>query len=300
MSSDSDPEITFPKLAGGESWRKPCGDGDSPADTDITLEFKADVGDVQYLDVESEEEAEAEQSMQTFIEQQQKTVNAMREKQERFAKQMEALHRNQDTWEQERRELVDAITRDAGRDAAGDIPKCVFKCPTFDGETEWSVFLVVFETWLKVSGYHKDDYKTMQAGLLALALVGDAQHLLSELSPAERDDYEALKERLQSKYGGKAVAEVCRIELQSSNLRRPGQSISKFRDSLRQTVRRGYPELSREAREQIALDALLRSVKQEHRVQCIMQRCQTIDQAVAVIQTYEAAVGEPDEDASYQ
>ena len=54
-------------------------------------------------------------------------------------------------------------------------------------------------------------------------------------------------------------------------------------------IRKGYPGLGRDAQEQIALDSLLRTVGQELYIQCIMQGCHSLDQAVSIIQRYEAA-----------
>ena len=57
------------------------------------------------------------------------------------------------------------------------------------------------------------------------------------------------------------------------------------------TARKGYPNLSAEAQEQIALDALLRSVECELRIQCIMQECKTLDKAVDIMEKFEAVRG---------
>ena len=240
----------------------------------------------------------AEQAIQRALDQQNEIVAAMREEHERYVSEKDAMN-------QERREMLQALAQAAGGDGprvgiqpvgAVASPKTSSKCPRFDGESEWSVFMVRFETWLTVAGYDNEQNKPLWGRLLGLALEGDAQNLYSDLTVTERNSYEVVKERLRQRYGGEDTAEVYKAKLQSPNLKRDGEPISKFRDTLWLNVRKGYPDLGRQAQEQIALDVLLRSVSSELKVQCIMQKCQTLDQAVTVIQRYEAAVQKEPED----
>lgn len=53
-------------------------------------------------------------------------------------------------------------------------------------------------------------------------------------------------------------------------------------------ARKAYPGLSREAQEQLAIDALMRAVEHELRIQCTMKECKSLDDAVAVMLRYEA------------
>jgi hypothetical protein len=99
-----------------------------------------------------------------------------------------------------------------------------------------------------------------------------------------------LKARLEQRYGSERSAEVFKARLQNGGKRQPGEDLSKLRDSLWLLTRKGYPRLPRDSQEQIALDALMRSVDSDLRVQCSMKECRNLDEAVAVMQRFEAVV----------
>ncbi len=167
--------------------------------------------------------------------------------------------------------------------------------PKFNGETEWTAFLVQFETWMKLYQYADEKHADSWSALLGLALEGEAQVFFSGLSAEERSDFKALKSRLEQRYSGDGTAEVSKAQLQSVARRQPGDSLSKLRDSMWLLTRKGYPRLPREAQEQIALDALMRAVDSDLRVQCSMRDCRTLDEAIAVMQRYEAVIqADPD------
>lgn len=164
------------------------------------------------------------------------------------------------------------------------------KCPKYNGETEWTAFLVQFETWMRLHGYDNEECKESWSDLLGLAMDGEAQVFFSGLSAAERGDYHALKSRLEQRYSGGGISEVFKAKLQSGSKRQPGESLSKLRDSFWLMARKGYPRLQREAQEQIAMGALMRAVDTDLRIQCSMKDCQTLDEAVSVMERYEAVI----------
>ncbi len=179
--------------------------------------------------------------------------------------------------------------------ARGNTGMVSSKSPRFNGETEWTAFLVQFETWMQLHGYDLPKHEGSRSGLLGLAMEGEAQVYFSGLSQDERQDFQALKSRLQQRYGGDGTAEVSKAKLQSLAKRQPGEDLSKLRDSAWLMSRKGYPRLPREAQEQIALDALLRAVDADLRIQCSMGNCRDLDQAVSLMQRYEAvAQSDPD------
>lgn len=162
------------------------------------------------------------------------------------------------------------------------------KCPRYNGETEWCAFLVQFQAWLRLNHYDGEDCRAMWCDLLGLALDGEAQLFYSGLSVTDRARYETLIQKLEQRYSGIGVVEVYRAKLQSVPRRQPGESIEKLRDSLWLMARKAYPALPREAQEQLALDALMRAVEHDLRIQCTMKECKSLDEAVAVMQRYEA------------
>lgn len=227
-----------------------------------------------------------DEELQDMLTQQQRIVEAMREEQERHAQ--ERAEMNEERM-QTLRTLADAAQRRAGPAATNSATKSLSTCPKFDGEGELQAFLVRFETWLKLADYHKDECKPLWGGLLGLALEGSAQHMYTDLPANEREDYETVKKKLECRYGGQETVEAYKARLQSTIARAKSQSISSFRDELWLLARKAYPSLDRAFQEQIALDCLIRSVDKDLRVQCIMHKCQTLDQAVGIIQRFEAA-----------
>ncbi len=169
------------------------------------------------------------------------------------------------------------------------------KSPRFNGESEWTAFRVQFETWMKLHGYDEMKHEESWSGLLGLAMEGEAQVFFSGLSAEERGDFLVLKSRLEQRYSGDGTAEVSKAKLQSVAKRQPGDSLSKLRDATWLLTRKGYPRLPREAQEQIALDAMLRAVDSDLRIQCSMKDCTNLDQALAVMEKFEAVVqADPD------
>jgi hypothetical protein len=162
------------------------------------------------------------------------------------------------------------------------------KSPRFSGEGEWTAFLVQFETWMRLSGFDQEKHQESWSGLLGLAMESEAQVFFSGLSAEERGSFSVLKARLEQRYCGEGTSEVHKAKLQSMSRRQPGESLSKHRDSVWLMTRKGYPRLPRASQEQIALDALLRSVDSDLRVQASMKDCRTLDEAVAVMERYEA------------
>jgi hypothetical protein len=164
------------------------------------------------------------------------------------------------------------------------------KSPRFNGESEWTAFLVQFETWMRLHKYDQQRHEESWSGLLGLAMEGEAQVFFSGLSAEERSNFHTLKSRLEQRYCGAGTSEVFKARLQNVSRRQPGDSLSKQRDSVWLMTRKGYPRLPREAQEQIALDALMRSVDSDLRVQVSMKDCRGLDEAVSVMERYEAVV----------
>lgn len=213
-----------------------------------------------------------------------------------FARELSAFQQDRDTFEAERlafeqRKAKASFYISEGGEARAVAPlrpKPAGKSPRYSGEGEWSAFLVQFQAWLRLSQYDAEECKHMWCDLLGLALEGEAQLFYSGLATTDREDYNALLDKLGKRFSGEGTAEVFKAKLQAVRRREYGENLPKLRDSLWLMVRKGYPSLARDAQEQLALDALLRAVDPELRVQCAMKDCTTLDGAVAVMERYEA------------
>lgn len=208
--------------------------------------------------------------------------------------QQHLLDQDREQWDQEKQQVLLAQEKLAkqlqeSKEGEKGTPRTSCKCPKFNGEIEWSTFMTQFEAWLRLNrcGDGPDD-KQVMSDLLGLALEGEAKNVYSSLKEEERQEYGLLKAKLESRYGD-STAEIFKAKLLGARKRQPEESIPKLRDVLWMTARKGYPGLHAEAQEQIALDALLRSVEPELRIQCVMQECKTLDRAVDIMERYEAA-----------
>lgn len=85
------------------------------------------------------------------------------------------------------------------------------KTPKFSGKADWEAFHAQFELLARAAAW-SDATKALQ---LALCLTDDALACLLLLSPAERDDYNALVGALQRRFGQCAQVEGLRAELTS-------------------------------------------------------------------------------------
>lgn len=226
--------------------------------------------------------------MQELVERQEAIITALREEQEAYVQDSADMN-------QERENLLRTVAELQQMQVGGDVQgrqkrfpvKTGYRCPRYNGETEWNAFLVQFEAWLRLGEY--DETETNVCGdLLGLAMEGDAQMMYSSMSHEERSDYRVLKKKLQERYGGETTAEVFKAKLLGGKKRQHGESISKFRDEMWLMTKKAYPQLPRIAQDQIALDAFLRAVDTELRIHCTMQKCKTLGEAVAVIESFEA------------
>lgn len=185
--------------------------------------------------------------------------------------------------------------RETPTPAPGLLPSgSISKCPKYNGTTEWGAFLVQFQAWMRLNQYDQEEYHSLRGDLLGLALEGEAQMFYGGLTDVERADYDLVIRKLEKRYAGDNVKELFKAKLLSGRRRLSDESIPKLRDELWTMARKGYPSLSPEAQEQIAMDALLRSVDHELRLQCIMKECKTLDEAVGIMERYETVQQDQD------
>jgi hypothetical protein len=74
----------------------------------------------------------------------------------------------------------------------------------------------------------------------------------------------------------------------------PGESIAELGDDIRQLAQKAYCNLDIEAQESLALNQLFKIISLEMKCRCIDKECQTIAEAVDVIERYESIVEEGD------
>ena len=276
----------------------------SPQRTAVaTFEQESGSGDVRGNEDGINSQVENAKLIQEMLGEQQEIIAALQK--ERLACQLARaeLEREKEEFKQmttrvERR-LSQTQSVPSGNNTTPSLPQApklnISKCPKYNGETEWGAFLVQFQAWLRLNHLNSNDCQHMWSDLLGLALEGEARLFYGGLSAEDRGNYSTLVMRLEQRYCGEGATELFKARLQAVPKRQPGEDISKLRDTLWLWSCRGYPGLPREAQEQLAMDALYRAVEHELRVQCTMKDCKTLDEAVAVMQRYEAVLqADPD------
>ena len=163
------------------------------------------------------------------------------------------------------------------------MPKLSLRPPRFDGKTDWEAFISQFDNWVSISGYSTDAC----GRLLGYCLDASAQVFYAGICLRDRQNYARLLELLSTRYGGKQSVEIYKAQL-TSRYRKPNESLAGLRDEIWGLVRKAYRDLDQLAQEALALDALLRAVDFDLRVRCVDQRCANMDEAVIIMERYEA------------
>ena len=86
-----------------------------------------------------------------------------------------------------------------------------------------------------------------------------------------------------------AIKWLNQLELRQRN---PDESITALGDDLRQLAKKAYRSLHTDAQETLALNQLYKLIPVEMKCRCIDHDCQSVQQAVEVIERYEAILGE--------
>ncbi|CAC5404805.1 unnamed protein product [Mytilus coruscus] len=83
-----------------------------------------------------------------------------------------------------------------------------------------------------------------------------------------------------------------------SKLEGPGESIAEVGDDIRQLAQKAYYDLDLAAQESLELNQLFKVISVEMKCRCIDKECQTIADAVDVIERYESILGDVDKKKS--
>ena len=78
--------------------------------------------------------------------------------------------------------------------------------------------------------------------------------------------------------------------------RKPGESITALGDELRQLAKTAYRKLDSIAQDILTLKQLYKLIPVEMKCRCVEHDCQSVQQAVEVIERYEAILGEAGQD----
>jgi hypothetical protein len=164
------------------------------------------------------------------------------------------------------------------------------KLQEFSGEEDWEEFISHFELCAKLGSWTCGD----QALALAATLRGPARKYYTSLSLREKAGYDILANRLRSRFG--SDRQQCKwLSKLEGRKRTSDESIALLGDDLRQMATRAYPTLNMRAQEVLALNQLYKSVALEVKCRCMDRECETIAEAVDVIERYESIMWKGEE-----
>ncbi|CAC5369859.1 unnamed protein product [Mytilus coruscus] len=129
------------------------------------------------------------------------------------------------------------------------------------------------------------------------SLRGQARTYYMSLSPGDRRTYQMLTQKLDQRFGSSKHKNRWLSKLEMRR-RMPGESIAEVGDDIRQLAQKAYYDLDSAAQESLALNQLFKVITVEMKCRCIDKECQTIADAVDVIERYESILGDGDKKKS--
>ena len=174
-----------------------------------------------------------------------------------------------------------ATTSRRGR---GSLP--AIKPETYDGTSDWESYFSHFTNCADL-GRWTDGEKALA---LASCLSGPARIFYLGLRDEERKIYRVLVRKLNERFGSKKQ-QTRYITKFESRRRGAGETVASFGDDLRLTAQRAYPDLDANAQESLALHQFYKTLSPEMKCRCIDRDCKTVEQAIEVVERYEAILG---------
>ena len=112
------------------------------------------------------------------------------------------------------------------------------------------------------------------------------------LSESERRDYETLTSRLSQRFGSSKHQNLWLFKFENRRRMR-GESIISLADDIWQLAQKAYADLDSIAVERLALNQLYNQISGDMHFRCIDNNCHTVNDAVSVIERYEAILCNP-------
>lgn len=157
-----------------------------------------------------------------------------------------------------------------------DSDKLAIKTPRFSGKTDWDAFKAQFELLADAAGW-SEKHKALQ---LALCLTDDAAACLLLLSPAERNDYNALVGALHRRFGQCSQPVLLRTEFHNRN-RQQGEPLRILANDIECLCKRAYADMPSSVQNELARDRFIQALSpRELRVQTQLAHPTTLSEAL--------------------
>ena len=158
------------------------------------------------------------------------------------------------------------------------------KPATYDGSTSWKDHLVQFELVADLNQWTLET-KALE---LAASLRGQAQSILSDLSPLHRKSYAHLIDALTERFEPENQMEIYRSQLKT-RLRKKGEDLASLAQDLTKLVRKAYPTASTEMKGKFAMDAFIDALNDSDLEWSVYQgHPKTLQEASKLAHEYEA------------
>lgn len=165
--------------------------------------------------------------------------------------------------------------------------RSMMKPDTFDGSGNFEQYASHFEDCAELSMWDNRVKNLM----LAACLRGPARNFYMSLTTVERRDYNMLLSRLADRFGSDRKHQTLWLGKLENRRRAKGESIASLADDLRQLAQKAYSDLDHFSQERLALNQLYKLISTEMKCRCMDNNCSSINDAVCVIDRYEAIIG---------
>lgn len=169
---------------------------------------------------------------------------------------------------------------------APQVPAHMIKPDIFDGSQSFEQYASHFEDCSELSRW---DNRT-KVLVLSASLRGPARNFYMSLPDIERRDYFHLTARLTERFGSSRHQSLWLSKLENRH-RSKVESIASLGDDLRQLAQKAYYDLDTRAQERLALIQLYKLIDVNMKCRCIDHHCETVNEAVSVIEKYESILG---------
>ena len=159
----------------------------------------------------------------------------------------------------------------------------------FDGKDDWEEYISHFENCAELGRWHE----RIKLLYLSASLKGQARTFYMSLPAEDKGTYTALVYSLGQRFGSTKHQNrwLSRLEMRK---RLPGESIANVGDDIRQMAQKAYRDLDEKAQEALALNQLYKIISIEMKCRCIDKNCNSVAEAVEVIERYESIMGDGD------
>jgi hypothetical protein len=167
-------------------------------------------------------------------------------------------------------------------------PRPNIKPDPYSGDEDWDQYIAYFEDCAELAQWNEKE----KLLYLATSLKQQARMHYSSLPVAEKRSYKLLTNRLEQRFGSKRQQNRWLSKMQN-RMRGKTETIAAFGDEIRLLSQKAYSTLDQEAQEMLALQHFNKNVSAEMRCRLMDKNCQTISEAVEVVERYEEVLGRP-------